>query len=118
MNQVEWYYARDNKQMGPMSPAELKRLAVVSEIGPDDLVWREGMTEWAAARNVRGLFDGESPAAAAAAAGESAVNVGHFGLKVGESSAKPQAAAVACSRRADPTDCWLPRCCRRPSRSP
>ena len=27
MSQVEWYYARDNRQMGPVSSAELKRLA-------------------------------------------------------------------------------------------
>ena len=66
MSQVEWYYARDNRQMGPVSSAELKRLATFDELRPDDLVWREGMTEWAAARNVRGLFEEEvAPAAAA-----------------------------------------------------
>lgn len=67
---VEWYYAKDNRQMGPVSALELKRLATFDELRPDDLVWREGMTEWAAARNVRGLFDQETatPAAAAPAA--------------------------------------------------
>ena len=29
MSPVEWYYARDNKQMGPVSSLELKRLAAV-----------------------------------------------------------------------------------------
>lgn len=62
MSQIEWYYARDNKQMGPVSSVELKRLATAGSIAPDDLVWREGMTEWAAARNVRGLFDEEGGA--------------------------------------------------------
>ena len=46
MSQVEWYYARENKQTGPVSAVELKRLATAGELRPDDLVWREGMTEW------------------------------------------------------------------------
>jgi hypothetical protein len=57
MTTVEWYYARDNKQLGPVSAAELKRLSAGGELLPDDLVWREGMSEWSAARNVRGLFE-------------------------------------------------------------
>ena len=65
----------DNKQMGPVSSAELKRLATSGEIRPDDLVWREGMTEWAAARNVRGLFEEEGGANASSAAGDSGSNV-------------------------------------------
>ena len=64
MNPVEWYYARDNKQVGPVSAVDLKQLAAVGKLRPDDLVWREGMTEWSAARNVRGLFE-ESAAPAA-----------------------------------------------------
>jgi len=88
MSQVEWYYARDNRQMGPISSAELKRLATFDELRPDDLVWREGMTEWAAARNVRGLFEEEGGAAASAAVAEPAA-------KTGESSATPQTAAAA-----------------------
>lgn len=65
MSQVEWYYARDNKQNGPVSAIELKRLATVGEIKPDDLVWREGMAEWSPAKNVRGLFDEEGRAGGA-----------------------------------------------------
>ena len=57
MNPVEWYYARENKQTGPVSSVDLKRLATTGELSPDNLVWREGMTEWTAARNVRGLFE-------------------------------------------------------------
>jgi hypothetical protein len=86
MSQVEWYYARDNRQMGPISSVELKRLATFDKLRPDDLVWREGMTEWAAARNVRGLFDQDGEAAAAAA--------GVAAPKTAETSAEPQDAAV------------------------
>ncbi len=57
MSQLEWYCARDNKQTGPIPPEELKRLATVGEIRPEDLVWHEGMIEWSLARNVRGLFE-------------------------------------------------------------
>jgi len=60
MSQVEWYYARDNKQMGPVSAAELKRLASLGQLRPHDLVWREGLSEWAPAHSVRGLFDDEA----------------------------------------------------------
>ena len=67
MNPVEWYYARGNKQMGPVPSADLKRLAAAGELRPEDLVWREGMTEWTLARNVRGLFENEEKAPAAVA---------------------------------------------------
>ena len=102
MSQVEWYYARDNRQMGPVSSAELKRLATFDELRPDDLVWREGMTEWAAARNVRGLFEEDGGAAAAVVAGVAA-------SKAGEASAKPQDAGSAQPRR-HPFDALLDTC--------
>ena len=38
MTPVEWYYARGNKQMGPVSALELKRLATAGELRPEDLV--------------------------------------------------------------------------------
>ena len=60
MTAIEWYYARGNKQTGPVTAVELKRLATVGELHPDDLVWREGLTEWAPARTVRGLFKDEA----------------------------------------------------------
>lgn len=60
MAAIDWYYARDNKQMGPVSSAELKNLADAGQLQPDDLVWREGLTEWAPARSVRGLFEEET----------------------------------------------------------
>jgi hypothetical protein len=77
MNPIEWYYARGAKQMGPVSSVELKRLATTGEILPDDLVWREGLTEWAPARSVRGLFEDEAKPAG-----------------VDETAAKPVAAAA------------------------
>jgi hypothetical protein len=63
MTSIDWYYARGNKQMGPVSSADLKRLAGAGDLLSDDLVWREGLTEWAPARSVRGLFDEDKPPA-------------------------------------------------------
>jgi hypothetical protein len=62
MSPIGWYYAKEDKQHGPVGPAELKQLADRGQLGPDDLVWREGMDDWVPARVVRGLFDGEAPA--------------------------------------------------------
>jgi len=59
MAPVEWYYARGNKQQGPVSSAQLKQLAQRGDLSPEDLVWREGMGEWIAAAKVKGLFEGE-----------------------------------------------------------
>jgi len=61
MPPIDWYYAKDNKQFGPVSAAELKRLSQAGELRQEDLVWTEGMKEWLAARKVKGLFE-EGPA--------------------------------------------------------
>jgi hypothetical protein len=63
MKPVEWYHARDNKQFGPVSTAELKQLAQSGNLRPDDLVWREGLEGWIPAKKVKGLFEenGQTP---------------------------------------------------------
>lgn len=53
----DWYYAKGNRQLGPVSSTELKQLAESGQLTADDLVWREGMVEWIAANKVKGLFD-------------------------------------------------------------
>ena len=52
MAEVQWYYARDNQQFGPVSASELKQLAEAGRLSPDDLLWREGMDSWATAINL------------------------------------------------------------------
>ncbi len=69
MTPIDWFYAKGDKQAGPVNSVELKRMATVGEINPDDLVWREGMADWTIARNVRGLFEEEVKPAGQAAAG-------------------------------------------------
>ncbi len=61
MSPSEWYYAKNDQQIGPVSAAQLKQLAEAGELRPDALVWREGMEEWVEARNVKGLFEATGP---------------------------------------------------------
>ncbi len=63
MAEVQWYYARDNQQYGPVSASELKQLVEAGRLSPDDLLWREGMEAWATAINLRGLFNNDGSAA-------------------------------------------------------
>jgi hypothetical protein len=56
MAEVQWYYARDDQQFGPVSATQLKELAEAGDLLPDHLVWREGMDDWAAAARLKGLF--------------------------------------------------------------
>ncbi|NLE38873.1 MAG: DUF4339 domain-containing protein [Pirellulaceae bacterium] len=63
MNEIEWYYAHDERQFGPVSTAELKRLADRGDLTPGDLVWRQGIPDWVEASQVKGLFHANAPAA-------------------------------------------------------
>jgi hypothetical protein len=66
---AQWYCNSNGQQSGPMETAELKQLAASGRLQPGDLVWREGMAQWAAASTVKGLLpeSGEIPLAAAPA---------------------------------------------------
>ena len=67
---VEWHYMQNNQQFGPISGQKLKLLAQSGELQPNDLVWKEGMEQWAPAGNIQGLFGdaqvGAAPAPPAA----------------------------------------------------
>lgn len=59
-----WYYAKNDKQQGPVEAAELKRLISAGEILPSDLIWKDGMADWEpAGKHFPGLFHSESPTA-------------------------------------------------------
>src|SRR5687768_9599724 len=64
----EWYYSIGGDRQGPVAAAELKRLADAGTLKPTDLVWKDGMADWAQARSIKGLFAAAAPAAAPAAA--------------------------------------------------
>lgn len=52
----QWHYIRGNKQLGPVSAADLKQLASGGQLSPTDMVWNEGTPNWVPAANIQGLF--------------------------------------------------------------
>jgi hypothetical protein len=56
-----WYYAHDEKKLGPFSPGQLKEMAAAGTILPMDTVWMEGVEKGVLASRVKHLF---APAAA------------------------------------------------------
>ena len=43
---MDWYYAVEGRQVGPIPEAEFSRLVAGGMITPDTLVWRQGMAQW------------------------------------------------------------------------
>jgi hypothetical protein len=54
--ELVWYYARGGVERGPFTLTQIRALANASKLRPDDLVWKEGMDNWTAAREVNELF--------------------------------------------------------------
>jgi uncharacterized RDD family membrane protein YckC len=51
---MNWYYAREGRQVGPVSEAELQAQVAAGVIRADTLVWREGMAAWQAYGSLAG----------------------------------------------------------------
>lgn len=69
---MNWYYAKDKKQIGPVQVDELKRLIDSNQIGGTDLVWNKAMGKtWARVTDVPELAmtSAAAPVAAEKAAG-------------------------------------------------
>jgi len=61
---VEWYYAIEGRQQGPIDEQDLMALAQRGKLKPDDLVWNSAMGEqWGKASSVPGLFSPSGPPA-------------------------------------------------------
>ena len=41
-----WYYGSSAGQKGPVEENELRAMIVAGQVGPETLVWREGMKDW------------------------------------------------------------------------
>lgn len=52
---IEWYLARDGQQHGPVTDAELRKIIELGYLRPTDLVWRQGMSDWATAESALDL---------------------------------------------------------------
>jgi hypothetical protein len=53
---IQWFYAKNGQQFGPLNAQALKQLADKGELSPSDLVWKEGMTKGKVASKIVGLF--------------------------------------------------------------
>ena len=54
--EAQWHYTDQGQRLGPVSSSQLKQLATSGRLQPSDLVWKEGMAQWVAASQVKGLF--------------------------------------------------------------
>lgn len=43
---MNWYYAKNGAQQGPVALEDLKSHIAMGELAPTDLAWREGMADW------------------------------------------------------------------------
>jgi Interferon-induced transmembrane protein/GYF domain 2 len=50
-----WFYAKGGQTNGPVSEEEFRNLINLGTVGPDDLVWKEGMPAWQSASATPGL---------------------------------------------------------------
>jgi hypothetical protein len=54
---TEWHYTINGQPAAvPVNPTQLKQLAESGQLKPTDLVWQDGMLEWAPAGSIKGLF--------------------------------------------------------------
>ncbi|MBK9518007.1 MAG: zinc-ribbon domain-containing protein [Anaeromyxobacter sp.] len=58
---TEWFVGIGDAQVGPLPVAEVKRRWEAGELGPDSLVWRAGMADWAPLTGVPELAAAVSP---------------------------------------------------------
>jgi len=59
---AQWHYAIGEKEFGPVSSQELKRLATSGQLKPEHQVWREGMADWVTAGSIKNLCPARSAA--------------------------------------------------------
>ena len=43
---MNWFYAKDGQQIGPVDFSEIERLRAEGELADDTLVWQQGMANW------------------------------------------------------------------------
>jgi TM2 domain-containing membrane protein YozV len=55
-NLDQWFYAQHGNQYGPVAWSELRQIADSGQLQANDLVWSQGMGNWAPAHIVEGLI--------------------------------------------------------------
>jgi hypothetical protein len=59
---IEWHYAKNGTQHGPVAAESLQDLLRRGELKADDLVWHDELPEWTPAEDVPGLMPARKPA--------------------------------------------------------
>lgn len=52
----KWYFACNNRKLGPFSAPQMKELAALGRIQPENTVWKEGVEKGVPAARVKSLF--------------------------------------------------------------
>lgn len=55
-DEQNWYYAKGDEKIGPITSVELKQLAASGKLQPKDHVWKTDWPEWRIAESLKGLF--------------------------------------------------------------
>jgi hypothetical protein len=53
---ADWWYAKNGERQGPVSSAQLRQLAQSGELLPNDMVFKDGASQWIVASSVNNLF--------------------------------------------------------------
>ncbi|MGY3619794.1 DUF4339 domain-containing protein [Bradyrhizobium sp. USDA 10063] len=73
-----WFYASEGQQRGPFPESQLRDLIVRGIVGPDTLVWTEGMAGWQKAGEIPGLISDSSGPPAMTPGGAPAVSAAGY----------------------------------------
>src|SRR5689334_7876144 len=87
-----WYYAQQNRQLGPIPLEQLRRMLSAGHLQSQDLVWNAGMPSWVPAASVAQLADVIRPSVPNLGGGLAAApgtRSGAWGAPAGASAAPP-----------------------------
>jgi hypothetical protein len=70
----QWYFAWDGQKFGPYSAGQLKQLAALGRLQPNDMVWKNGIEKGVVADKVKHLFPHPQATTLPAKASAAAVN--------------------------------------------
>lgn len=59
--ELVWYYIKDGQKVGPISLADAQQLIQRRQLSPNDLVWKNGLENWAAVKDVPELSPPSNP---------------------------------------------------------
>jgi len=79
MAERSWFFASNGQQQGPYGEARFRDFIAQGAIGPDTLVWTEGMAGWQKAADVPGVMSGASRPPAMTQAGSTVAAGSSYG---------------------------------------